>query len=178
MLPPSCRRPLGRAPLRPHCPVISADFGTRVEGNKPLGRAGTRVPPSSETERAYPVIGNQPPPEICCVQRSFLVPGKGGSLVGCFRDPPRSPRQAVQIPYRHSHRKKQHGPIQGDRKKKYSHRPNCRHTPTSAPHTPGRPTRHSLRAAARFASNKGPGGAKPKNACENTKEPLRAPLST
>ena len=117
MLPPSRRRPLGRAPLRPHCPIISADFGTRVEGNKPLGRAGTRVPPSSETERAYTVIGNHPPPETCCVQRSFLVPGKGGSLVGCFREPPRSPRQAVQIPCRHGHRKKQHSPIQGDRRK-------------------------------------------------------------
>ena len=83
-------------------------------------------------------------------------------MVGRLDGPPLLPRQAIRIPCRHKHRKKQHRPIQGDRKKKYSHRPNCQHTPTSAPHTPGRPTLHSLRAIARCTSNKGPGGAKPK----------------
>ena len=102
-------------------------------GSRPLGRAGTRVPPSGKTGKVYPVIGNQPPPGTCCVQHSFLVPGEGGLLGRVLRRLPRSPRQAVQIPCRHSNRKKQRGPIQGDRKKKYSRRPPCRHTPTSIP---------------------------------------------
>ena len=97
-------------------------------------------------------------------------------MVGRSDGPPLLPRQAIRIPCRHRHRKKQHGPIQGDRKKKYSRRPNCRHTPTSAPHTPGRPARHSLRAPARFASNKGPGGAKPKTPANTPRKPCAPPF--
>ena len=52
-------------------------------------------------------------------------------MVGRSTGPPLLPRQAIRVPCRHRHRKKQHGPIQGDRKKTYSRRPPCRHTPTS-----------------------------------------------
>ena len=67
-------------------------------GSKPLGRAGTRVLPSGEIGKAYPVIGNQPPPGTCCVQRLFLVPGEGGLLGRVLSKPPARPARPSGSP--------------------------------------------------------------------------------
>ena len=115
----------------------------------------------AKTGKAYPVIGEPTPSRD--LLRPALIPHtqKGGLLGRVLWRPPLAP-PGHPDPLQIQTQKKQHKPIQGDRKKKYSRRPNCRHTPTSAPHTPGRPARHSLRAIARCTSNKGPGGAEPK----------------
>ena len=76
--------------------------------------------PSSETN---------PLPGLVASSARSSYPERGWLLGRVLLRPPRSPRQAIRIPCKHKHRKRRHGPIQGDRKEKYSRRPNCRHTP-------------------------------------------------
>ena len=109
-------------------------------GSRPLGRAGIRVPPSGETGKAYPVIGKPPPPGTCCVQRSFLIPGKGGSLVGCRLDPPVRPARPSGSPANTGTEKSSTVPSRGTEKRNI---PACQTagtlprqhpTPLGAPH--------------------------------------------
>ena len=92
------------------------------------------------------------------------------------KTPPAHPARPSRSPVDTVTEKSSPVPSRGTERKKNSHRPNCRHTPTPTPHTPGRPAHHSLRALARYSSNKGPKGTKPKTPMNTPKNTCAPPF--
>ena len=135
---------LGKAPPRPstgpllglhqiqQAPSSVSALGY-MRGGKPLGRTGTRVP-SSGNRGGSPAPSSEAPQP----QGHQIASTGGGHLLGratvhgspfCLARPAGPPANTIT--------KKRSEAHLGGQKRKYLHQPNCRHTPTLAPQTPG-----------------------------------------
>ena len=97
-------------------------------------------------------------------------------MVGRSTRPPLLPCQAIRVPCRHRHRKKQHGPIQGDKKKNIHAGQTAgtlahQHpTPLGAPHT----THYALLRVSH--PTRAPEGQNPKRPQPHQGNPVRPPF--